>query len=56
MRNWEIFAKKLKEIRLQTGKTQKEFANMVESTAATISAYENATKQSLSNLPSRTEH
>lgn len=44
MRNLEIFAKKLKEIRLQTGKTQKEFANMVESTAATISAYENATK------------
>lgn len=40
----EIFAMRLKEIRLQTKKNQKEFADMVQSTAATISAYENATK------------
>ena len=40
----EIFSARLKEVRIQTGKTQKEFADMVESTAATISAYENATK------------
>lgn len=40
----EIFSTRLKELRMQTQKTQKEFADMVESTAATISAYENATK------------
>ncbi len=40
----EIFSTRLREVRMQTGKTQKEFADMVESTAATISAYENATK------------
>lgn len=44
MRRKDIFAIRLKEIRLEIGKTQKEFANMVESTSATISAYENATK------------
>lgn len=44
MGNREIFATRLKEIRTQTGKSQKEFATMVQSTAATISAYENATK------------
>ena len=44
MGNKEIFASRLREARMQTGKTQKEFADMVESTAATISAYENATK------------
>lgn len=40
----ETFAVRLKEVRLQTGKNQKDFATMVQSTAATISAYENATK------------
>ena len=40
----EIFSTRLKELRMQTQKTQKEFADMVESTAATITAYENATK------------
>lgn len=40
----DIFSTRLKEIRMQTGKTQREFAEMVQSTAATISAYENATK------------
>ncbi len=40
----EMFSTRLKELRMQTRKTQKEFADMVESTAATISAYENATK------------
>ncbi len=44
MGNREIFASRLREIRQQTGKTQKEFADMVMSTAATISAYENSTK------------
>lgn len=44
MRRKDIFAIRLKEIRLEMGKTQKEFANVVESTSATISAYENATK------------
>lgn len=44
MENREIFASRLREIRQQIGKTQKEFADMVMSTAATISAYENATK------------
>lgn len=44
MGNKETFAIRLKEVRLQTGKNQKEFADMVQSTAATISAYENATK------------
>ena len=39
MGNREIFASRLREIRQQTGKTQKEFADMVMSTAATISAY-----------------
>ncbi len=44
MDNREIFAERLKELRAQTGKTQKQFAEFVESTPATISAYENATK------------
>lgn len=44
MKSIQVFATRLKEVRLQTGKTQKEFADMVQSTAATISAYENATK------------
>lgn len=44
MGNREIFASRLRKIRQQTGKTQKEFADMVMSTAATISAYENSTK------------
>lgn len=44
MGNKEVFASRLREARIQTGKTQKEFADMVESTAATISAYENAAK------------
>jgi len=44
MKRREIFATRLKEVRLQTEKSQKEFADMVQSTAATISAYENATK------------
>ena len=44
MKSREIFATRLKEVRLQTEKSQKEFADMVQSTAATISAYENATK------------
>lgn len=44
MGNREIFASRLREIRQQTGKTQKEFADMIMSTAATISAYENSTK------------
>lgn len=44
MKSRQVFAARLKEIRLQEGKSQKEFADMVQSTAATISAYENATK------------
>lgn len=44
MKSREIFATRLKEVRLQFEKSQKEFADMVQSTAATISAYENATK------------
>ena len=44
MRSKETFAIRLKEVRLQTKKNQKEFADMVQSTAATISAYENSTK------------
>lgn len=44
MNGRETFAVRLKEVRLQTGKNQKDFAAMVQSTAATISAYENATK------------
>lgn len=44
MNGRETFATRLKEVRWQTGKNQKEFADMVQSTAATISAYENATK------------
>lgn len=44
MGNKEMFATRLREARTQMKKTQKEFADMVESTAATISAYENATK------------
>lgn len=44
MGNRETFAARLKEIRLQTGKNQKDFAKTVQSTAATISAYENVTK------------
>ena len=44
MDNREIFSERLKELRAQTGKTQKQFAQFVESTPATISAYENANK------------
>lgn len=44
MSNRETFSIRLKEVRLQSGKNQKDFADMVQSTAATISAYENATK------------
>ena len=44
MDNREIFSERLKELRAQTGKTQKQFAQFVESTPATISAYVNATK------------
>lgn len=44
MENRKIFSTRLKEVRLRTKKTQKEFAEMVNSTPATISAYENATK------------
>ena len=47
MDNREIFSERLKELRAQTGKTQKQFAQFVESTPATISAYENATKTPL---------
>ena len=38
------FSERIKELRSLTGKTQKEFAKFVESTPATISAYENGTK------------
>ena len=44
MDNREIFSERLKELRAQTGKTQKQSAQFEESTPATISAYENATK------------
>lgn len=45
MNNRAIFAERLKQLReLELEKTQKEFAELVESTPATISAYENATK------------
>lgn len=44
MKSRQVFAARLKEIRLQEGKSQKEFADIVQSTAATISAYENAAK------------
>lgn len=44
MRIKDTFSTRLRDIRLEFGMTQKEFANMVESTSATISAYENATK------------
>lgn len=44
MKSIETFATRLKIVRLKTEKNQKDFANMVQSTAATISAYENATK------------
>lgn len=51
MKNREIFAARLKHTRLKTGKTQKQFADMVSSTAATISAYENMAKNpSLENV------
>lgn len=38
------FSERLKELRNSTGKTQKEFAKSIGSTPATISAYENGTK------------
>ncbi len=44
MNNREMFAERLKQLRNELGKTQKQFADFVESTPATISAYENATK------------
>ncbi len=44
MSDREIFASRLKILRTKLKKTQKEFAIFVESTPATISAYENATK------------
>lgn len=45
MNNRSIFAERLKHLReSELNKTQKEFAELVESTPATISAYENATK------------
>lgn len=45
MNNKEAFAKRLKQLREQElKKTQREFASFVESTPATISAYENETK------------
>ena len=47
MDNRELFSERLKELRAKTGKTQKQFAQFVESTPATISAYENATKNPL---------
>lgn len=51
MENKEIFATRLKKIRERLGITQFSFAAMVNSTAATISAYENATKNpSLENV------
>jgi len=51
MENKEIFATRLKKIRERLGITQLSFAKMVNSTAATISAYENATKNpSLENV------
>lgn len=42
--NKEIFAERLRQLREKMKKTQKEFAEEVGSTPATISAYENATK------------
>lgn len=51
MENKEIFAVRLKKIRERLGITQLSFAKLVNSTAATISAYENATKNpSLENV------
>ena len=44
MEKREIFADRLRKLREKTKKTQKQFADLVESTPATISAYENATK------------
>lgn len=44
MANRDIFSKRLKETREKTKMTQKDFAELVGSTSATISAYENATK------------
>lgn len=44
MENRLIFAHRLKSLREELSLTQKDFAAKVESTAATISAYENATK------------
>ena len=44
MENKIIFATRLKEIRQELHKTQKEFAEFVNSTPATISAYENGSK------------
>lgn len=44
MEKREIFADRLRKLREKTKKTQKQFADFVESTPATISAYENATK------------
>ena len=44
MEKREIFADRLRKLREKTKKTQRQFADFVESTPATISAYENATK------------
>ena len=44
MYNKKIFSERIKEIRNARNETQKEFAKFVNSTAATISAYENGTK------------
>lgn len=44
MYNKKLFAERLKELRNLSGKTQKQFAEFVASTPATISAYENGTK------------
>lgn len=44
MENREIFSQRLKKLRSNLKKTQKQFAELVNSTPATISAYENSTK------------
>ena len=44
MYNKKIFSEHLKELRSKSGKTQKQFAEFVGSTPATISAYENGAK------------
>mgnify|MGYP004475237265 CR=1 FL=1 len=44
MYNKELFSERLKELRRSTGETQKDFANSVGCSTATLSAYENGTK------------